>query len=184
MTHILRLNEMRTTLDDYGVVFKYRDKGGDTFYSFSVVSSNYKLKDEHERFAVKHLTKQEAQNVKLFMSAMEFADHPAKNELTTNIPVGNGYRVTKKDSLFLLYLLVSQKDGPGKIKELAKNLHRVPYLKFSYKVKNGIEDFYKTHKVEYTDIEIVVNCMYGSAYKISLPNYSFDFSWDTFYSWK
>ena len=181
--HILRLNEMKTTSNDYSVVFKYRDKGGETFYSFSVVSSNYKLKDDHEGFAVKHLEKQEAEDVKLFMSAMEFADHPVKNKLTNNIPVGSGWGVSKKDSLFLLYLLVSKKDGPGMLRELSKNVRPLVYLDFSYKVKNGVKDFYKTHKVEYTDIRISVNCEYGSAYTISLPNYSFDFSWDTFYVW-
>lgn len=179
--HILRINEMKTTTNDYGVVFKYRDKGGETFNSFSVVSSNYKLKDDHEDFVVKHLGKQEAEDVKLFMSAMEFADHPVKNKLTDNIPVGSGYDVSKKDSLFLLYLLVSKKDGPGMLRKLSRNVRPQVYLDFSYKVKNGVKNFHKTHKVEYTDIRISVNCDYGYPYTINLPNYSFDFSWDTFY---
>ena len=110
--HILRLNEMKTTSNDYSVVFKYRDKGGETFYSFSVVSSNYKLKDDHEGFAVKHLEKQEAEDVKLFMSAMEFADHPVKNKLTNNIPVGSGWVCQKKILCFCFICWFPKKMDP------------------------------------------------------------------------
>ena len=183
MTHILRLNEMQTTQGGYGVVYKYRDKGNETLYTFKTVPMSYKLDtyEGREGFAVKNLSKQEADNVRLFMTALEFADHPAKNILTNKIP--DEYYIDKKDSLFLLYLLVSQKDGPGKLRELARNVYPRVYSRFSYKTKSGIRDFYKTHRVEYTDIKIVID-QYGEDYVLELPSYSFEFPWDSFYSWR
>lgn len=183
MIHIKRINEMQTAQNEYGVICKFRDKGISTLNTYKTVPMNYKL-GENETFAVKNISKQEAEDVRLFMTAMEFAEHPAKNKLTKDIPLGNRYNATEKDSLFLLYLLVSQKDGPGMLRELAKNVYPKVYSDFSYKIKSGINDFYKTHKVEYTDIEISINCIYGGNYTISLPSYSFEFVWDDFYHWR
>ena len=185
MPHILRLNEMQKTQGGYGVVYKYRDKGNETLYTFKTVPMSYKLDtyEGREGFAVKNLSKQEANNVRLFMTALEFSEHPTKNDLTKEIPVGYGYGTTEKDSLFLLYLLVSQKDGPGKLRELARNVYPRVYSRFSYKTKSGIRDFYKTHRVEYTDIKIVID-QYGGDYVLELPSYSFEFPWDSFYSWR